>query len=372
MPALVARGHQLALLYEHPAEEGQPTVDESCPGMPAWHFADGSLSLAEAKRWAPDICFGQGWHDADNERAIVDLFPTALFAHTYIGTCISGTKRFSSPTEAPCSRIFGKSCLALYYPRRCGGLNPFTMLRLYAQQRCRNRLMHDYRALIVASRHMHEEFRRHGIARERLHMIPYFAYDHAPDAQPPQPREMSGRILMTGRLTNLKGGKLLVQAVAGVRRLLDHPLTLVLAGDGEELPEMMALARREGVPLDCRGWVGAMEMEELYRSADLLAVPSTWPEPFGKVGIEAACVGLPSVGFAFGGILDWLHPGETGELADGDPPTSLGLAEAIARALRDPEHYQHLRVCAWGMAHRFTLESHLDQLESILAHVAYG
>lgn len=366
IPVLASRGHQLALLYEHPAGEGQLAIDDSCPGLPAWCFPEDGASLSEAVRWTPDVCYAQGLQNPEHERAILNLFPTVLYAHNYHGTCLSGTKRFASPLEVPCPRTFGKSCMVLYYPRRCGGLNPLTMLGLYSQERRRNQLLHRYRAILVASRHMHEEFRRHGVPPERLHLLPLFPTDHSPDVEPPQPREMTGRILMVGRFTNPKGGMLLVRAVAQARGLLERLLTLVLAGAGPDLPEMIALARREGIPVSCRSWVGAEEREKLFRCADLLAVPSTWPEPFGLVGIEAACVGLPSVGFSVGGIRDWLLPGETGEAADGELPTPLGLADAIARALRDPGHYQRLRVGAWHAAHRFSLTSHVQRLEKFL------
>ncbi len=366
IPALASRGHQLALLYEHPVGKGQLAIDDNCPGLPAWCFPEDGASLVEAERWVPDVCYAQGLQNPEHERAILNRFPTALFAHNYHGTCLSGTKRFASPMEVPCSRRFGASCLALYYPRRCGGLNPLTMLGLYSQQRRRNQLLHHYRAILAASRQMREELRKHGVAPERLHLLPLFPTNHSPDAEPPQPCEMTGRILMVGRFTNPKGGLLLVRAVAQARGFLERPLTLDLAGEGPELPKMMALARREGMPVNYCGWAGAKERENLFRSADLLAVPSTWPEPFGLVGIEAACFGLPSVAFAVGGIRDWLVAGETGEEADGDAPTPRGLAEAVARALRDPEHHQRLRVGAWHMAHRFSLTSHLERLEKFL------
>jgi glycosyltransferase involved in cell wall biosynthesis len=368
IPALVDRGHQLALLYEHPPDEGKQTIDEPCPGLPAWQFS-GKESLAEARRWAPDICFTHDLTDPKNERAVLDLGPAAFFAHTYVGTCISGLKRFAFPTETPCSRTFGKACLALYYPRRCGGLNPLTMLRLYALQQRRRQLLPEYRAVLVASRHMHEEFLRHGVAPERLHLVPLFPSETYPDAEAPQPRQMSGRILMAGRFTDLKGGTLLVRAIAAAREVLGRPLQLVLAGDGPELAKMIALARRENVSVEYHSWVAANERETLFRSVDLLAVSSVWPEPFGKVGIEAGCIGLPSVAFAVGGIPDWLIPGETGEAADANPPTVRGLAGAIVRALSDPEHYQHLRVGAWHLAQRFSLSSHIQQLEEVLEGV---
>ena len=108
------------------------------------------------------------------------------------------------------------------------------------------------------------------------------------------------------------------------------------------------------------------------READLLAVPSVWPEPFGLVGIEAGCVGLPAVAFAVGGIPDWLIPGKSGELAPGDPPTADGLALAIVRALADPTPLQRLRIGAWEVARTFRPGRHLDELERILdaAHPA--
>ncbi|HEX9582458.1 MAG TPA: glycosyltransferase, partial [Gemmatimonadales bacterium] len=86
----------------------------------------------------------------------------------------------------------------------------------------------------------------------------------------------------------------------------------------------------------------------------------------GLVGLEAACVGLPSVGYAVGGIPEWLIAGETGELAPGDPPTTEGLAHAITRALNDPPHYQRLRRGAWEQVARFTMERHLNALLPVL------
>jgi glycosyltransferase involved in cell wall biosynthesis len=120
------------------------------------------------------------------------------------------------------------------------------------------------------------------------------------------------------------------------------------------------------------GWVDREQRDRILGAADLLAVPSLWPEPFGLVGVEAGRLGLPAVGFAVGGIPDWLIAGKTGELAPGDPPTVAGLADAIVRALRDPVHHAHLRRGAWEHARPFTIASHLDRLEPILAGAAAG
>ena len=72
------------------------------------------------------------------------------------------------------------------------------------------------------------------------------------------------------------------------------------------------------------------------------------------------------VGYAVGGIPDWLIGGETGEIASGDPPSVPGLADAIVRALADGRHYERLCRGAWDFARQFTLDRHLHQLESVL------
>jgi glycosyltransferase involved in cell wall biosynthesis len=103
------------------------------------------------------------------------------------------------------------------------------------------------------------------------------------------------------------------------------------------------------------------------KSADLLVVPSLWPEPFGSVGPAAGQHGLPAAAFAVGGIPQWLLDGVTGHLAPSDPPTSAGLACAIIRCLEDPLHYTALREGARQMASTFTMERHLPELIKVLA-----
>jgi glycosyltransferase involved in cell wall biosynthesis len=234
----------------------------------------------------------------------------------------------------------------------------------------RQGLLRRYRHVLVASRHMIDEYRRHGVAADRLHHLALFPAGMVPDAAPPTVRPPNGAILMAGRLTDLKGGAHLIQALPRAAKTLGMPLSLVVAGDGSERPRLESLAARHGVRADFVGWVPAAARERLMRQADLVALPSVWPEPFGLIGIEAGCFGVPAVGYAVGGIPDWLVPGESGELAPGDPPTIAGLADALVRALRNPDHLARLRRGAWGMAQRFTLRNHVDGLERILEAAA--
>jgi glycosyltransferase involved in cell wall biosynthesis len=94
-------------------------------------------------------------------------------------------------------------------------------------------------------------------------------------------------------------------------------------------------------------------------------VPSLWPEPLGLVGTEAAAKGIPVAAFAVGGIPEWLVDGVNGTLADGNPPTSEGLAEAIVRCLADPVEYDRLSRGALATGRQLSLKPHIEALSRI-------
>jgi glycosyltransferase involved in cell wall biosynthesis len=179
---------------------------------------------------------------------------------------------------------------------------------------------------------------------------------------------MTGQVLLVGRLNAAKGGRLLIDAVDLAQQRLKRPLELVVAGDGPERESMEGAAAALNLPVRFVGWVDPVRRTQLMREADVLAVPSLWPEPFGLVGIEAGCIGLPAAGLAVGGIPDWLQPGVSGESTDS--LTAAGLADALARVLCDQAHWKHLRHGAWETSRRFSPKAHLDRLEPILQECA--
>jgi len=369
IPALLQAGHEIGIVYEHKAAPDQATVDPPMAHLPIWFWEDLQMRPAgwqEIARWGPQVVYSQGPGSLELERLLLDQYPSVLYAHVYLGTCATGQKCHAFPQVRPCDRKFGPMCLALYYPLRCGGLNPRTAWQAYQGQKQRNSQLAEHRAILVASRHMFREFEKHGIGRDKLHLVPLSIPEASLQELPYAPRTPQGRILFIGRLTHLKGVDHLIESVPEASRKLGRALTLTIAGQGPELPRLENLAKKLAVPASFAGWLNPEQKLDLMREADLLAVPSLWPEPFGLVGLEAGCVGLPAAGYAVGGITDWLIPGETGELAPGDPPTPTGLADAIVRTLIDPEHYAILSRGAWQMSQRFTLEKRLRHVESIL------
>jgi len=363
IPMLQDRGHDLAVLVGTRLSVGETIVDRARPLTVLSSVGKSTAAtMAELCRWKPDLVYSQCSSDIELERAILDQFPALLFVHTYFGTCISGTKCQSYPTPTPCDRRFGFGCLVRYLPRRCGGRNPLKMVQLYRAQNRRLDNMLRYRRVLAGSKHMIEECAKHGVAVDRLTLAPLFPTQSRPDECSPSFRPRSDRVLFAGRIAENKGWRHLMQALPLAATRLGRRLTLVVAGDGPDRLALKAEGISRGIALKLLGWVAAERVQQEMRRADVLAIPSVWPEPFGLTGIEAGCVGLPSVGYAVGGIPDWLRNGDSGEAAPGNEPNPIQLADAFVRALRQDDSWQRLRAGAWRVAQEFSADKHMEIL----------
>lgn len=356
---LQERGHAIAWLHCADAA-GAPDVPASACWSAATLGSDRAIEAVAA--WQPDVCFSHNMRALDVETALAGVAPVVKMMHGYFGTCVSGSKSFGWPTRHACTRTLGLSCLALYLPRRCGRLHPGRMLEQYRFAVDQRSFFSRYRAIVVASGHMRDEYIRGGAPGDRVHAIPLFAPPVEPSLPPPS---VERAVVFIGRMTSLKGGDLLVRAIAGAERRLSRRVPLVMAGDGPERSRLESLARRMSVDATFPGWIDRVARSSLLQRASLLVVPGTWPEPFGLVGLEAAACGVPSVAFDTGGIREWLRDGETGLMA-GAQPDALALATAVACVLADPPLHARLSAGALRMAHTLTLDRHVGELERVL------
>jgi D-inositol-3-phosphate glycosyltransferase len=93
-------------------------------------------------------------------------------------------------------------------------------------------------------------------------------------------------------------------------------------------------------------------LAELYRAADLVAVPSH-NESFGLVALEAQACGTPVVAAAVGGLVTAVRDGQSGVLVDGHDPWDwarvLGglLAAPGAREKMSRGAVEHARNFSW-------------------------
>ncbi len=70
--------------------------------------------------------------------------------------------------------------------------------------------------------------------------------------------------------------------------------------------------------------------------------------------------------------MSWLSDDVNGFLASGNPPTSIGLARAIADCVRDENTYRRLCLGALEMSERFRRASHLLELEQVFTAYSTG
>ncbi len=365
---LLLRGHDVAILHHDRHRENSSFND-------VVHFGCEEMgvrrAMAAAAEWLPDLVYSQNMRFLDIERRLIEHFPVVKFMHAYSGTCISGLKMHAFPNMQPCGRRFGAACLALYFPRRCGQWNPAMMTRQYRWAAEQKGLFSRYRAVVVASRHMGDEYIRNGVPRERVHVNPLFAPAASCDygtRQNGAPRNHF-RLLFLGRMTKLKGGDVLIRAVAEAGRAASKPVQLVLGGDGPQRAGWEQLSKRLGVTAEFPGWLDEPSRTSELQRADLLVMPSVWPEPFGFVGLEAARQGVPAVAFDVGGVREWLVSGETGWLVTGSRPTAANLAKSIAAALDDPQQLWERGVAARRRAGELSLSAHLERLEQLFTLV---
>ena len=156
-------------------------------------------------------------------------------------------------------------------------------------------------------------------------------------------------VMLPARPTSWKGHEVLIRAVAALGR---PDVTLLLVGAGDGPPRFVAgleqLARKTGLDGRLRIDTGSNDMPAAFMLADVIAMPSTVPEPFGRVAVEAGAMGRPVVAFNHGGAVESVLDGKTGWLVK--PNDVDALTSALTSAL-DLSQTERARLAKRARAH---------------------
>jgi glycosyltransferase involved in cell wall biosynthesis len=182
-------------------------------------------------------------------------------------------------------------------------------------------------------------------------------------------------VALVARISGWKGHDMLVRALADPA-LAGADVRVVLAGapwPGQErhLSALRELAAELGVA-DRVTLVGYRpDPAEVYAAADLVAVPSTRPDPLPNAALEAAAAGRCVVGSDHGGLPEIVRHGETGVLvAPGDPGA---LARALAVLAADPERRARMGAAAAAdVRERFAPERLLERVQALYDRLLTG
>ncbi|MEL6663738.1 MAG: glycosyltransferase family 4 protein [Pseudomonadota bacterium] len=122
-------------------------------------------------------------------------------------------------------------------------------------------------------------------------------------------------ILVVGMLNDNKGQANVINWIRDVSAQYGF-VRFVLAGRGQMAGRLQREAEAAGVSdqLHLAGFLGRDELQTAYQRARLVLIPSIWPEPFGRVPLEAGIAGKPVVAYAVGGLVETIKQGETGFL----------------------------------------------------------
>lgn len=156
-------------------------------------------------------------------------------------------------------------------------------------------------------------------------------------------------LLFVGRVTPDKGIRELMDAFKLLSGL-HQDLYLILVGpyeaDGREIVEAY-LAGERASHVKVLGLQA--EPEKYMAAADLLCLPS-YREGFGTVVIEAAAMGLPTVGTDIYGLSDAIVDGQTGLLVP--VRNAAALSDAIDSLLSQPDQLSDMAIQAKARARR--------------------
>jgi glycosyltransferase involved in cell wall biosynthesis len=143
-------------------------------------------------------------------------------------------------------------------------------------------------------------------------------------------------VLYAGKRSAGKGTDVLVAAMDAIRVGVPG-VRFAFAGKGELTPPAHP-------DVHVLGSVPQPTLFALYAAADVVVVPSVWPEPLGRVLIEAMHFGRAVVATRVGGSPELVDDDVTGVLVE--PGDAASLARAIVALLRDPTRRAQLGAAA--------------------------
>lgn len=153
-----------------------------------------------------------------------------------------------------------------------------------------------------------------------------------PEAYQALRRPFSGHIAFVGRLDQVKGVPLLLEAFGRIRAR--HPQArLTIAGDGPAREMLEAAARPMGEAVRFAGYIDEPGVAALLAEADMLVLPS-FAEGLPVVLMEAFASGIPVIATQVAGVPELVEDGISGFIV---PPGDVDtLAARMDRLLSEP------------------------------------
>ena len=170
-------------------------------------------------------------------------------------------------------------------------------------------------------------------------------------------------ILFPARVSPAKGLYAVMDAMRKVIVAVPDA-TLAVAGVQERDREpALAYARDLGIEKNIilLGWTTGRDLDVAYNVADMVLVPSLYPDPFPTVNLDAALYKKPVITTCFGGAKEFVINNETGYIINSFDNDLL--AEKMIDLLRDPAKAKRFGLAAYDrLSKEFTVEKQTEKL----------
>jgi glycosyltransferase involved in cell wall biosynthesis len=307
--------------------------------------------------------------DADDRRYVL-----LWYVHDHTLTCLTGLRAWEGVRKPVCEQALSEDCLWHARNGRCRARHSESSYDAddLAQ---RVRLLQAARrvdALTVVS-----EFMRDSIARNlpdvrgRIHVLPrQLPYSLA--SRQARENEDAVNVVFSGDIRHEQGLHVAIEALGHTQS--DENIVFTIAGairDSGYWWKCLQSAREAELHnpfLEIRhvGGLGRQDLAKLYSDADLVVVPSLWPNPLCEVTTEALRHGAAVVASDAGGVRCCVEHGETGLLVPPDDRQSL--SEALELLLSSPDYRRRLGEAGRRLvARRFTVRQHLQGLAALIS-----
>ena len=232
--------------------------------------------------------------------------------------------RFACPRYNQIMRVAGKDCTSCQLDCAAEDASTLARLQRHLLQRTaetRRKALSSFDTVTVTSDYLKRQICALLPQKSDIRLVPNFV--RPPDmpsgvAIQADDEGQADRIAIIGSINEAKGQLEFIKS--SVCHLRANPaMRIVVIGKGERLQKRIeALLRREQL-MDRVTFTGFLKREELFeeiKKSKIVVLPTLWPEPFGRVPLEAGLCRRPVVSFRSGGLEESIRHEVTGYLVD--------------------------------------------------------
>lgn len=174
-------------------------------------------------------------------------------------------------------------------------------------------------------------------------------------------------IALVGRINRLKGHKLVLNAIEGLDKKLYKVLFVGSSVENQEfyIDDLKTIIEEKKLDNNVLFIPFNNQMDRIWQAVDIAVVPSTEPESFGLVAVEAMLAKKPVIAANHGGLMEIIKNKETGFLIE--PNNVQELTNAIKLLVNDKQLRLEMGEQGYLRAlEKFSIQKYVSKIEKVL------